>query len=184
MDNKKKIIYTFTSIFTFLVFISVTYAYIQFELGNSNPINVNMYTESNLNLIYTDCGSSESCDDLEVDLDVGDYLEKNFSVTNISDIALSFTLYFKDLVNEFVNDELAFTLLNGDTNAEIVSTTTMPYKTVADDVIILDNISIAAGETKKYKLIVTYLDVSDQSEDNLDATFNFKIGIKGKKYSE
>lgn len=178
-NSKKLVLYSglLVSSLTLLgLFVSYAWAV---NVRSENEI-VEVETANNLKLIYKDCNSSneESCSSINKDLEPGESVEKIFEVTNTSPRDLSFNLYFKELFNSFLNDDLVYKIENTTTNEVLVAETPLRFSELKlYDLIIKQDINIKANSTDQYKLTVTFLNKEENQNYNLDASYSLKLTI-------
>ena len=90
-----------------------------------------------------------------------------------------FDLYFKELLNTFTNDELVYKIENLDTGEELVPTTAVPQSETTSEMIkVKEQIFIEKDATQKFRLTVTFIQKSDNQNENLDASYSIKLSIK------
>ncbi|HBA37288.1 MAG TPA: hypothetical protein DCY94_01065, partial [Firmicutes bacterium] len=91
---------------------------------------------------------------------------------------LKYTIFFQNLLNTFVKDELVYKLESLDTGDMIIDTTPVPKREHLDiDVPIKQDIRIEINETHKYKLTVTFLNTAYDQSSNRDAEYYMTLGF-------
>jgi len=108
----------------------------------------------------------------------GDSAQITFTVENQSNMELFYAIEWQDVATDthfFETGDLVFELRPvGDSNGITIDRTATPIA----DAIIQDGISIAAGATHSYVLVVTYVYADDRNQiANIGATFLGRINI-------
>ena len=176
MNTRNKMLSIILSSIAIILIVAVSQAFVRSTLNNNNPQNASL-TAGDISLVYTDCVESVDCQNISENLDIGDSLEKTFKIYNNNTLkGLTYSIYFTNLTNTFVNNELVYRLINLDTGTVVKEETTLPSTT--SEALMKNNIYIPIGSTHNYKLIITYKDLQENSPSNIGATFSFKLGIK------
>ena len=157
----------------------LTYAFFNANvIGDGKDIVV---VGGSLSLHFED-GSEMTIDDAYP----GDKIEKIFTVTNTGTLPTSYTMWWKDLTNTFINDELVMSLectsykeidgekvVNGTCsglNETVIGTdSSFPIKS---------NIQIESGIIHEYKLIILFKEMGIIQNYNMNKSFGGTINIK------
>ncbi len=178
-NSKKLVLYSGLLVLSITILgLFVSYAW-AVNVRSENEI-VEVETLKDLKLIYKDCASSneESCANINKDLAPGESVEKIFEITNTSSRDLSFNLYFKELFNSFLNDDLVYKIENTTTNEVIVAETPLRFSELKlYSLIIKQDINIKANSTDQYKLTITFLNKEENQNYNMDASYSLKLTI-------
>ena len=166
MNNRKKFI-GLTAIVLVLTFVvGVSFAYFTAQVI-SNNVSQTQITTGNMSILFSD-GPTITANSLLP----GQKAIKEFSVQNNGDIDAYYDIYLSKVTNNFVNkEELTCTLINADTNTQIVSDT---CPSVAQK---LYSRTITVGETQHYKLEVEFIETNANQDDNKGKTFTATISI-------
>lgn len=101
-------------------------------------------------------------------------LSKIFSIKNITDEILIYSIKFNDVINNYINkDDLVYNLKSTNGGAYI-SENIMPSN---NQQYIANNIIIKPNETQKYTMTITFLKTNEDQNDNLNKTFSSNIKI-------
>ena len=111
--NKKMVYMTMICVMLFITTISFAYAFFSISLNGDGKENV--VTAGSLSIEYVD-GQEIILDDAYP----GDNITKTVTVTNTGTFDTSYDIIYKDLINEFLNDEL------------VISYTCISYKDYVD----------------------------------------------------
>ena len=165
-----------TILFAIILIATVSFAYFAVSVSNTNNEKINA-TSSTVSIKYTDCGTNKQsdCANITKNLVPGESVEKTFRVQNTGTVSTGFEVIFKELSNTFVNNELVYKVVDSDNN-EIVGETPVPYGTNQGTTIFVS--PIATGQTKEYKMIVTFKETTGDQNANLTATYSIKLGIR------
>ena len=188
MNNKKTKDYFFvgTVIFLCLVLIGVSYAYFKLQIEGTGK-DIVMDT-GDLRLRYTDGA--------EITLNnafPGDTVTKKVTVENIGTKDVKYSLYWDNLLNEILRNELTLKMEcksyknYGESIQEesglcddIEKVVPLAYDRIDSN--IKTNISIGAGITHEYKITVTFFDAKMLQNYNKNKSFEGNIGVK--EYNE
>lgn len=181
-EKSKKLVVgvlVFSSVLLVLVGISFSY------LAGIKPIDrsqrlseVSAATSGQLKLVYSDCEGNENddCKSIRKDLEPGESVTKIFQIKNDSAYDLKYTLYFQNLINTFVKDELEYRVESLDTGEEIVPLNPVPYRNTLDiNVPIKEDIYIAKNETQRFKLTVAFRNTDYDQSANDEAEYYMTI---------
>ena len=165
-----------TILFAIILIAMVSFAYFAVSVSNTNNEKINA-TSSTVSIKYTDCGTNKQsdCANITKNLAPGESVEKTFRVQNTGTVSTGFEVIFKELSNTFVNNELVYKVVDSEDN-EIVGETPVPYGTNQGTTIFVS--PIATGQTKEYKMIVTFKETTGDQNANLTATYSIKLGIR------
>lgn len=176
MNTRNKMLSIILSSIFIILIVAISQAFVRSTLMNNNPQNASL-AAGDISLVYTDCVESGDCQNISENLDIGDSLEKTFKIYNNNTLkGLTYSIYFTNLTNTFVNNELVYRLINLDTGTVVKEETTLPSTT--SEALMKNNIYIPIGSTHNYKLIITYKDLQENSPSNISATFSFRLSIK------
>ena len=178
-DNKKVLLIIFSlALVVFLV--TASYAYHVINSNNENPQTIDSES-AKVEISYTDCASSNTsdCANISANLEPGESISKTFEIENTGTLETEFTLYFKEIKNTFVDDELVYKIEDVSSGEVFVSETPVPYNsTTATNVVIKSGNTLGLNEVKQYKITITFLNTSYDQAENDSATFSIKLGIK------
>ena len=165
-----------TILFAIILIAMVSFAYFAVSVSNTNNEKINA-TSSTVSIKYTDCGTNKQsdCANITKNLAPGESVEKTFRVQNTGTVSTGFEVIFKELSNTFVNNELVYKVVDNEDN-EVVGETPVPYGTNQGTTIFVS--PIATGQTKEYKMIVTFKETTGDQNANLTATYSIKLGIR------
>lgn len=161
----------------------ISYSFYTSTIDNSNHHTQDIDTAS-MTLTYTDCADSNSsdCSNISAQLSPGEYITKAFKVENTGTLSADYNLEFKEINSTFVNSELRYSLETIDGTPLIVDGT-IKYGNSNNIYIYSD--SLAAGDSKEYKLTIKFFDnYYGNSESNVGATFSIKLGITTEDHRE
>ncbi len=184
MKEKNRLMFAFL-IFSaiLLVLVGVSTAYVDDEDDRNdvkNLVNINAATDSDLKLVFDECNNGDdNCTSISKNLKIGESISKTFSISNEAPYdSLKYTLYFKELVNTFKNEELVFKLESLDDGKVIVQEMSVPYREYVDiNIPFTEEIEIKKGEVQKYKITVTFLSKDYNQVENQDAEYYMTIGF-------
>lgn len=182
-NNEKKISLLTITISIIVITMSLTYAFLETEIPPfiNDETKTKVTTADKLYLTYTDCveESQSDCANISKDLTLGESITKSFQIKNDTLQDAYFDLYFKELLNTFTNDELVYKIENLDTGEELVPTTAVPQSETTSEMIkVKEQIFIEKDATQKFRLTVTFIQKSDNQNENLDANYSIKLSIK------
>jgi len=186
--NKKILLVLLVSIIVITIATSTAYLITNILPSINDPQNVGVTTEK-LTLIYQDCADDNrfQCENINKDLNLGESVIKTFQVKNESKKNITYTLYFKQLLNTFKNDELVYKIENIDTAETLLDTTPVPYREFKTaNVVIKSDIDIQGNTTQNYRVTVTLLNNDYNQNENLFAKYSIKMSIvpKGTSLTE
>ncbi len=158
--------------------VTISYAYTWADKLTNEPLDVTASTAT-MKLRYTDCedGDLSTCGDISANLAPGNSITKDFKISNVGTLETKYSLVFRELQNTFVNDELVFTLENLTTNTTLVDEEPVPSGSTSD-YLIYNDITSPVGSVVRYRLTVKFLNKDYNQEDNSNAEFSLKLGIK------
>ena len=179
-ENKMLMVVLFViALFAISGILGFTYAYfVSDALGDPQLIGIDTAT---LSLRYTDCSDNpDDCNNIVAKMSPGDSITKTFQVENTGTDSTTYKLYFLELLNTFVDNELVYKIERTDINRTIIGTSAIPYyETLRVNQKIYDDITISKGATHKYKITITFLNKAEGNNPvNLDAEFKIKLGIQ------
>ena len=178
LKNRKIIIYI-ASVLLFLGMVGFSYSFFSSSVKGTGKENI--VIAGALSLHFED-GSEMTIDDAYP----GDKIEKTFSVTNTGTLPTSYTIWWKDLTNTFINDELVMSLectsykeedgekvVNGTCsglNETVIGTDySFPIKS---------NIQIESEVIHEYKLTILFKEMNTIQNYNMNKSFGGTINIK------
>ena len=177
--KKKIIIVRIAFAFLLLAAIGFTFAYFTANVtGNEEAEDVIVETGT-LSLLYTD-GPEIILNDAYP----GDYIEKTFTVENTGTLDAEYTIYIKDLINNFLNEEIVLSLTctsykDGEENGtcQEIENKIIQYSTSMSEETIKTNIPVEPGIIHEYKLIVLFKETNEVQNYNQGKTFSGLINI-------
>ena len=112
----------------------------------------------------------------------GDYVEKEFKVTNTGTLDTNYTIWWKELVNEILYDELVLTLectstKDGSPDGTCEGMEEIPVET-NNTYPIKSSIAIDSGITHTYKLRITFKEMNKDQNYNQGKRFYGVINIR------
>lgn len=101
-------------------------------------------------------------------IDNEDILTAEITIENITDEDIIYSIKWDGVVNEFINQQdLTYTITATSEDIRSIGTSQIPVV----NIVILEDITIPAGETHTYNVVVSY-NRSSNSEDNAESSFN------------
>ena len=175
----KKIIIGIALSFLLLATIGFTYAYFSGGVTGNEEAKNQIVETGTLSLVYTDGP--------EIILNnayPGNKIEKTFTVENTGTLDTSYTIYLKDLINNFTNDELLLSYtctsyIDGveTGTCENLENLIIPFSTSPSEVTIKPNIPIDASITHEYKLTILFKETNSIQNYNQGKSFTGVINI-------
>ena len=171
MDNSKRdkkftILLTAIIVCLLITIISTTFAY--FTISNKTGSEETI-TSGTMRLTLTDGSKVETENMLP-----GDYIEKQFTVTNTGSLATSYDIYLSEVINTFTDKtDLVYSI----TSADGGYNTANPVQAPSASAKIIDNQSIAYNGVHHYTLRITFLNKNENQDDNQGKSFSGKIQI-------
>lgn len=167
--NKKLILITITFIFCILcTLIGMTYSFFMAEVNGNNNTNQTIVETAELRLVYTDTNVLYMDEILP-----GRSGSKIFTIENKSDVTLYYSIKLIDVINEFVNDELVYTLTSNNGGTNINSEVPVPTQTDA-----LVSGSISPNTIQTYELTITFKETGSNQNSNMGAVFSGMLQIE------
>ena len=177
-SNKIKII-----VITALIFIvsiaGISYAYFTIQVvGNETASSMRLRT-ANMQLIYND-----------VQIVSGEYAQpgwtqtKTLTVQNTGNVATYYTIIWRDLYNEVINEELVIsaTCSSSSGSCSAISETIVPTETVeTDNVRVKRGISIGPGVTHTYTVTALFKETGSNQNYNQNKEFYGTLNIADSK---
>lgn len=183
MDNKKSnttknTIKIMVACSVLLLVLAISYAWLPTDNLPAEPEDATASTAT-LKLRYNDCAGDkqEDCAEISAELEPGSSITKTFEIKNVGTKDIQFDIFFRELSNTFTKDELVYTLENLTTGYTEVSNIPVPYGERTNS-LIKRKFSATVGSTTRFKLTIKFLDTNYDQEENSDAEFSIKIGIK------
>jgi len=178
--KKKRLMITLLLVISILMFVGFAYAYLAAGVNNDDAQEASI-TTGTMNLTFADGTSAFQAKEINI----GESVTKTFTIENTGTLDATASMYFKDLVNTYLEGSMTYRL-------EYSENENGPYKLLKaeSDVPYSDNftsqylklisniIKVPAGEKLYYKLIITFNNLQDldQSAD-LDAVLNTKFTL-------
>ena len=165
-----------------LAIIGITYAYFSLQVeGNGKDIVLN---SGSLKLRYTD-GEVITLSSAYP----GDTISKTVTVENTGTRNATYSLYWSDLINTILKDELSLTMecksyknygKSNQTESGTCSNieTTVPYSEESSSTAIKKNISIETGITQEYKITVIFENKDYDQNYNMKKSFAGKVDVR------
>ena len=158
--------------------IGIAYAYFVAPITRTNQTT--SVTTGTLRLTFNDVSES-----ISKTMQFGESVTREFTIENTGTLDANVTIYWKDIVNTYLEGSLIYTLKYGDENTQVTNYDTavldanVPRSAVASEQVLFQNMTIPANTTYYYKLDITLVDspTIDQTAD-LSATFFTKFTIK------
>ena len=173
MQDKKKVVMVSVAVLLLLLaIVGTTYAYFTATvIGNKDDNNV-VITNGVMALEYIDGNQVALTNAVP-----GDKVTKTFKVKNTGNVTTTYTIYMSELINDFADKtDLVYTL-TGTNGGKNVSETQVPDSSSA----IASDVSIDAGVTQEYTLVITFKETNDVQDDNQGKNFSTKIQINEMK---
>ena len=177
MLNKKTFIISI--LIVFITIIGVSYAFFSSNVIGTGKDNI--VSAGSLSLHF------EDGDEMTIsDAYPGDKIEKIFTITNTGTLTTSYTMWWKDLTNTYINDELVMSLecnsykiLDGE-KTKFGSCENLEETVIGTEskVPIKSNIQIEDGIIHEYKLTVLFKEMNKLQNYNMNKTFTGTINIK------
>ena len=176
--NKNKTLFLafyIIAIVSIIGIVGFTYGYFNAIVENGENQKLTA-TAASMSLVYSEDNSS----DISETLTPGTSVTKTFSVENTGTLDLTYGLYFKTLLNTFVDDELEYIVKDTTNDRVVVTRRAVPYEdTETSDVLMRDNITIRAGTKINYVMTVTFKDIKKgNNQANANAKYKFSVNIK------
>ena len=169
MQDKKKVVMVSVAVLLLLLaVVGTTYAYFTATvIGNKDDNNV-VITNGVMALEYIDGNQVALTNAVP-----GDKVTKTFKVKNTGNVTTTYTIYMSELINDFADKtDLVYTL-TGTNGGKNVSETQVPDNSGA----IASDVSIDAGVTQEYTLVITFKETNDVQDDNQGKKFSTRIQI-------
>ena len=169
MKNKKILILSIIgSLLLVSIAIASSYAYFTANVTGNKDTNNVVVTNGVMALEYKDGDEITLANAVP-----GNSVTKTFTVKNTGNVSTSYTIYFSELSNKFVdNTDLVYTLTSSD-GGKNVAQTQVPDSNEA----MVSNYAIDAGKTHTYTLNITFLDKDENQDDNQNVSFSTKVSI-------
>lgn len=175
INYKKNLILTLIVVILFVSAIGITYAYFSSNvIGNSNTSS-NMVTTASKNIRYTDLSLLGNAS-----MEPGWTSNKTIDVENIGSKTVTYDLVWQSITNNLTRQQdLVYEIscssnVSGNTCSGITET---QVPATGTNILVLDEVSIEAGEKHTYTITITYINQAvDQSED-MDKTVVGKLGV-------
>ena len=177
MLNKKT--FVISILIVFITIISVSYAFFSSNITGTGKDNI--VSAGTLSLHFED-GDEMAINDAYP----GDKIEKIFTITNTGTLTTSYTMWWKDLTNTYINDELVMSLecnsykiLDGE-KTKFGSCENLEETVIGTEskVPIKSNIQIEDGIIHEYKLTILFKEMNKLQNYNMNKTFTGTINIK------
>ena len=172
MKNKKMIL--MLVILTLISFIiGISYAYFNVIVVGNEEASTDTITAGELILEY-DGEESFSLNNV----DTGDYASITFSVENTGTLTINnYDIYFSNLVNTFINDEVVYELECQSSDAVICSGKSESVLPIEEELLLTQG-PIAPGTTHTYTLTVTFIDTGLNQNYNQNKKVMFKVTVE------
>ncbi len=155
--------------------IATSYAYFVANVSGNKDANNVVITNGVMSLEYTDGDEITLANAVP-----GNSVTKTFTVKNTGNVATTYTIYFSELSNKFVDKtDLVYTLTSTD-GGKSVAQTQVPDSNEA----MVNNYEIEAGKTHTYTLTITFLEKNEKQDDNQNVSFSTKVTINETKEVE
>ena len=175
--NKKKLIILSITLIMLILTVGIAYAY--FSASYIENTQEEMLVSGDIVLRIDDVNIVTN-----ENMIPGDYIEKQFTVTNTSDKDTTYDLWLSDVLNGFnYSNEFIYNLISDDGGRNITGYYNYLPKTNTK---IVNSYLIRGNTTHTYTLKITYKDVSSGNDiNNMGKTFSAKIKInEEKKYAK
>ena len=155
--------------------IATSYAYFVANVSGNKDANNVVITNGVMSLEYTDGDEITLANAVP-----GNSVTKTFTVKNTGNVATTYTIFFSELSNKFVDKtDLVYTLTSTD-GGKSVAQTQVPDSNEA----MVNNYEIEAGKTHTYTLTITFLEKNEKQDDNQNVSFSTKVTINETKEVE
>ena len=166
--NKKLVVLVFILLF---VMTGITYAYFTLRVKGNEISKKNVVRSGNLEITLD--GTSVMATD---GMYPGDNIAKTFTIANTGKTDVeAYNLYFSNLVNEFLYDELVYTISCTSTIGTCNGKSETPVGTDYNEVILTNGIESGAVQT--YTITVTFKDMGSVQNYNKKKIFSFIIKV-------
>ena len=166
--NKKLVVLVFILLF---VMTGITYAYFTLRVKGNEISKKNVVRSGNLEITLD--GTSIMATD---GMYPGDNIAKTFTIANTGKTDVeAYNLYFSNLVNEFLYDELVYTISCTSTIGTCNGKSETPVGTDYNEVILTNGIESGAVQT--YTITVTFKDMGSVQNYNKKKIFSFIIKV-------
>lgn len=140
---------------------------------NSSSIIANNHQYYKLSIIYNQSNKLNISN-----LQPGDFIEKNFSVTNNNSDSIKYKIVWKNVNSTWNNMNVGFNELHPEeftyslncTNGEYIENKKMP--TTMNDSIILEELILKTNRTNECKLTISFLNLNKDQSYNLNKMFS------------
>ena len=147
MKNRGYVLFILAVIIISLMLFGFTYAYFYADATYISKTNTVLHSQE-LSLKFKGTNEVLNC----LNIIPGDKCIKTFEVENTSNVETFYNIYMEDVTNEF-NSDLVYTLKEGST--EIITETVAPETAVGKNYV-KTGITIPAGSTKEYTLVLEF----------------------------
>ena len=111
------------------------------------------------------------------DMIPGNYVTKQFSVTNTGSQSLAYDIYLSEIYNDFADkSDLVYSISSNDGGYNTLNEIEVPSETGIQSKIINTHV-INSGDTQNYTLTIKFLSKNENQDDNKGKTFSAKIQI-------
>ena len=176
--KKKRLMITLLLLITVFMFIGFAYAYLASGVSNANRQEASI-TTGTMNLTFADGSTVFQAKSITI----GESVTKTFTIENTGSLDATASMYFKDLVNTYLEGSMTYRLEQSTSENGIYTLlkeeTEVPQSKSVSEKLLYGKIIVPAGKKLYYKLIITFnnlLDV-DQSAD-VNAVINTKFTLK------
>ncbi len=163
---KNKIVLTICLLLSIIIVASFSYAY--FRTRNSETLGSVSITTKELNMLFTD-GQGINISNMIP----GSTYTKTFSVENISDETLTYSVNFIDVINTFKRKYDITIDITSDNSGGSISNKVFPSLNNT----IISNITINSGVTQTYNVVITYDNALENQVEDVGENITAKIDI-------
>ncbi len=168
-------IWLYTALFLIIITLApISYAFFTTSVtGNSLALN-NVIESGILRLKLTDGNVVGTT----TNMIPGSSITKSFTIENTGTITAHYSVYLKDVLNEFADkSDLVYEIIGTSDGSNMPYSTLSQVRAPSRNAKIIDNITIDSGEIHSYSLILRFLNKNEAQDDNMNKSFSATIGL-------